>query len=122
MATQPATREYMLLLRGGASLASVTPAQAQQTIQKYMNWINQLRAKGQFKAGDPLEDGVKFLSGKGGCTVTDGPFAESKEAVGGYFLINARDLDEAVAIAKGCPIFDNNGTVEVRAIELVPGT
>ena len=51
----------------------------------------------------------------------DGPFVEGKEEVGGYLIVSAKDLNEAVALAKGCPIFENNGTVEVRPIEHIPG-
>ena len=51
-----------------------------------------------------------------GKVVSDGPFAEGKEIVGGYLIVNAADLDEAAEISKGCPIFKNNGEVEVREI------
>ena len=84
-----------------------------------MNWIEQLRRDGHFVAGEPLEETGKILSGREGNMVTDGPFTESKEAVGGYFIIRASDLAAAVELSKGCPIFRNNGTVEVRPIQRV---
>ena len=110
----------MLLLRGGVANAELSPEQMQQLIGKYMRWIERLREKDQFVAGEPLEDAGKVLSGKHGQTVTDGPFTEAKEAIGGYFILRARDFDEAVEIAKGCPIFESGGTCEVRPIQLVP--
>lgn len=114
------TETFMLLLRGGVSNKDLSPQQIQEQIQKYLDWIEGLRNSGRFIAGEPLEETGKVLSGKKGQTVTDGPFAESKEAVGGYFMIRAKDLDEAVGVSQSCPIFDNGGTVEVRAIQPVP--
>jgi hypothetical protein len=115
------SRSFMLLLRGGVSNRDLSPDQMQQQIGRYMNWIEKLRRDGHFVAGEPLDETGKVLSGKNGTTITDGPFTESKEEVGGYFIIRAQDLKHAVEISKGCPIFVNNGTVEVRAIQPVPG-
>jgi hypothetical protein len=117
--TQSAT--FMLLLRGGVSNRDLSPEQLQQQIERYLSWIEKLRRDGHFVAGEPLAETGKVLSGKNGSTMTDGPFTESKEEVGGYFIIRANDLDAAVELSKGCPIFANNGTVEVRAIQQVPG-
>ena len=112
---------FMLLLRGGLSNRDLSADQLQRQIERYMNWIEKLRRDGQFVAGEPLEETGKVLSGKNGSTVTDGPFTESKEEVGGYFIVRAKDLAAAVELSKGCPIFANNGTVEVRPIQSVPG-
>ena len=62
-----------------------------------------------------------MLAGKKGQTVTDGPFLEGKEEVGGYILLSARDLQTAVELARGCPAREQNGTVEVRAIQQMEG-
>ena len=110
---------FMLLLRGGVSNRDLSPDQLQRQIERYMNWIEQLRRDGHFVAGEPLDETGKVLSGKDGSTITDGPFTESKEEVGGYFIIRASDLEAAVELSKGCPIFRNNGTVEVRPIQTV---
>ena len=56
------------------------------------------------------------MNGAGGKNVTDGPYTEGKEVVGGYFIINAKDIDEAVAISKGCPDFELGGSVQVRQV------
>jgi hypothetical protein len=119
-ATKP-TPTFMLLLRGGVSSRDLSPEQFQRQIERYLSWIEELRRDGHFVSGEPLEETGKVLSGRNGNTVTDGPFAESKEEVGGYFLIRAGDLEAAVELSKGCPIFGNGGTVEVRPIQAVPG-
>jgi len=111
---------FMFILRGGKSDKSFSPTEYGEVIQKYLNWVQSLRTSGHYEAGEPLEEKGKTLVGKNGSVVTDGPFAESKEAVGGYFIIKARDLAEAAEIAKGCPIFDNGGNVEVRKIAPIP--
>ena len=112
----------MFLLRGGIPNEDLSPEEMQVQIEKYMNYIQSLREKGHFVAGEPLEDSGKVLSGAGGRSITDGPFTESKEEVGGYFLIKARDLAEAVELSKGCPILANGGSIEVRPIQKIPGT
>jgi hypothetical protein len=117
---EPAT--FMLLVRGGVSNRDLSPEQFQLQIERYLSWIEDLRRGGRFVAGEPLAETGKVLSGRNGNTVTDGPFAESKEEVGGYFIIRAADMEAAVELSKGCPIFHNGGSVEVRPIQPVPGT
>jgi hypothetical protein len=115
------TKTFMYLLRGGLSETTLSPEQIQKLTEKYMNYIQGLRDKGHFIAGEPLEETGKVLSGERGRKVTDGPFTESKEAVGGYFLIRAKDLSEAVELSRDCPIFANGGEIEVRPIQKIPG-
>jgi hypothetical protein len=106
--------EFLYLYRGGVRGAS--PEQMQQTMQKWMAWFKQLSEKGHItNMGHPLENAGKVVRGSKKA-VTDGPFAEAKDVVGGYTLLQARDLDQAVELSKGCPIFDGEGTVEVRPI------
>jgi hypothetical protein len=119
--TKTESATFMLLLRGGVSNRDLSAEQLQQQIERYLSWIEKLRRDGHFVAGEPLAETGKVLSGRNGSTVTDGPFTESKEEVGGYFIIRANDLEAAVELAKGCPIFANEGTVEVRPIQQVPG-
>ncbi|HZE71926.1 MAG TPA: YciI family protein [Pyrinomonadaceae bacterium] len=111
---------FMLILRGGKADRDFSPSEYGRTIQKYLDWIEGLRKKGVYEAGEPLEETGRVLSGTSGAIVTDGPFAESKETVGGYFIIKARDLVEATEIAKGCPIFESGGGLEVRQIAPIP--
>jgi hypothetical protein len=116
------TKTFLYLLRGGISERStLSPEQMQKMVEKYMNYMQGLRDKGALIAGEPLEETGKILSGERGRKVTDGPFTESKEAVGGYFLIRAQDLDEAVELSRDCPILANGGEIEVRPIQKIPG-
>lgn len=106
--------EFLYLYRGGQSDRS--PEKMQQTMQKWMAWMKELGEKGHLKnQGQPLERSGKLVKGQQK-TVTDGPFAEAKDVVGGYTLIEARDLEQAVELSKGCPIFEFDGAVEVRPI------
>jgi hypothetical protein len=81
-----------------------------------MSWLQDLATRGHVKdQGQPLEPTGKVLTGKEK-SVTDGPFAEAKDLVGGYSIILAKDLDEAAELSKGCPVFDRGGSVEVRPV------
>jgi hypothetical protein len=106
--------QFVYLYRGVESGRS--PEKIHQSIQKWMAWMKQLSDQGHIKdPGQPLELSGKLVKGKQK-TVIDGPFAETKEIVGGYTVIEARDLEEAVELSKGCPIFDGGGAVEVRPV------
>jgi hypothetical protein len=106
--------EFLYLYRGGDTGRS--PEKAQQMMQKWMTWMKELGSKGHIKdQGQPLERTGKLVQGSRK-TVTDGPFAEAKDVVGGFTLVEARDLDQAVELSKGCPIFEVEGAVEVRPV------
>ncbi len=106
--------EYVFLYRGGEAARS--PERMQQTMQKWMAWFKDLAEKGHIiDRGQPLERAGKLVKGREK-TVTDGPFAEAKDVIGGFTLIQARDLDHAAELSKGCPIFEVEGSVEVRPI------
>jgi len=106
--------EFAFLYRGGE--AGRSPEQMQQMMQKWMAWFKELGENGHIKdRGQPLERAGKLVQGKRK-TVTDGPFAEAKDLIGGFTLIEALDLDQAVELSKGCPIFEVDGAVEVRPI------
>jgi hypothetical protein len=106
--------EFVFLYRGGETGRS--PEQAQQVMQKWMAWFKELGEKGHIKdRGQPLERAGKLVNGKGK-NVTDGPFAEAKDVIGGYTLVLAQDLDEAAELSKGCPILEVGGQVEVRPV------
>ena len=106
---------FLYIFRGGMT-PTASPQQLEQQMQKWGAWIQALSKTGNFKAGDPLQSGGRVLRGKKKI-VTDGPFAEAKDLVGGYLLISANDLDDATELARGCPIFESDGTVEVRPIQ-----
>ena len=106
--------EYVFLYRGGE--AGRSPERIQQSMQKWMAWFKDMAAKGHVKnQGHPLERAGKVVKGSQK-SVVDGPFAEAKDVIGGYSLIEAKDLDEAIELSKGCPILENEGAVEVRPV------
>ena len=107
---------YMLIFRGTDWHKGLSAEQMQQVAGQWMAWFNRLTEQGKAIAGNPLEREGKIVSGKNGRVVADGPFAESKEAIGGYFLLQVKSLDEAVAIAKECPGLAYGAVVEVRPV------
>jgi hypothetical protein len=104
----------MLIFRGTDWYKGLSPEEMQQVGDKWMAWFKGLMADGRAIAGNPLEREGKIVSGKR--VVSDGPFAESKETIGGYFLLKVKTMDEAVAIAKDCPGLPYGIRVEVRAV------
>src|SRR5258707_13897524 len=109
--------DFTFLYRGRDTSAS--REQMQQTMQKWRSWFKQLGQQGHLKdIGNRLENAGKVVKGKQEA-VTDGPFAEAKDVVGGFTLIQARDLEQAVEISKGCPILELGGSVEVRPIQVL---
>ena len=109
------SQKYMLIFHGG-HYDGLSPEQTQKQMNKWFAWIDKLRSKGKYQSGEPLTPGGKILSHKNGKIVVDGPFAESKEAVAGYFVVEATNLDEAVEISKEYPDFPFGGKVEVREV------
>jgi len=116
---------YILMLHTTPTkndLSHFSPEQIQTVIGEYMAWSNKIKADGVYVGGNKLRDeGGKFLSGQNGSfRVTDGPFTEAKEVIGGYFTISASDYDEAVEISKDCPHLKYGGRIEIREIEPTP--
>ena len=111
-------KEYLFLFRGGdAQTSHQSPEKWQAHMQKWMEWMGGLQQKGQLIGAQPLTTDGKQITGNKK-TVTDGPFMEGKEMVGGYLICKADSFDGAVAIANDCPILDfDNGAVEVREIQ-----
>lgn len=107
--------EFLLLLRGGEeSTQAFSLEELQVHVNKYFVWIEELSQAGHFKGGQPLAAESRMVSQNP--VATDGPFAESKEAIQGYFLVEAADLDQAADLARGCPILEVGGSVEIRPI------
>jgi hypothetical protein len=114
--------KYLLML-GGADLdkRSSNASLAPEMYRRFGSWLNALRASGRFVDSHRLQDrtGARLTVRAG--QVVEGPFIESKEAVGGVFIVEAASLEEAVAMARECPVLAlQNGYVEVRLIEEVP--
>jgi hypothetical protein len=113
--------KYMLIL-GGADLdkRSGNAELSQAMLQQYMTWMRGLKESGRYVASYKLYDQTgKRLTLRGG-EVVDGPFVETKDAIGGVFVVEAASLDEATAIGRECPVLRlQNGYVEVRVVEQV---
>ena len=111
--------QFILLIRGGEDLsANLSPEEIQEAIERYSTWARKLRADGKLVSAEKLKDNEGYLlSTKNGQIVVDGPFAETKETIGGFFIINADTLEEAVAIAKESPGMSQGGVLELREIE-----
>jgi hypothetical protein len=108
--------QFMLLFRGNDWANAMSPEEMQSVLARWNAWYERLTADGRAEAGQPLAPEGKVVTGRKGRMVADGPFAESKEAIGGYFLLSVRDMDEAVEIARECPGLDYGATVEVRPV------
>lgn len=105
----------MLLFVGMDWQKGLSPEQMQRVSEDWMAWFKGLSEAGQAVAGHPLGFEGKSVSGKN-ARVTDGPFAEAKEAIGGYFMLDVATLDEAVEIARQCPGLPFGAKVEVRPV------
>lgn len=107
---------HLLLLHGDEWWENLGREELEKYVAQNHAWLEQLMASGKVIAGQGLARSGAIVSGKGGRNVTDGPFAESKEVVGGYLLLNVETLEEAVAIAQTCPVLAFSGKVEVRPL------
>lgn len=113
---------YLLLFRnaGHETHAHLSPKERAALAKQWNDWYDGLAAQRKVLHGQPLELGGRVVTGAGTNTrVIDGPFAESKEVVGGYFMLSVDSLDEATEIAKQCPGLAHGLTVEVRPVARV---
>jgi hypothetical protein len=107
---------FLFVYRGsGEAESKMTPDEMQQIMQKWSAWIGEAMAKGwMVNPGDALTMEGRVVDARK--VVTDGPFVESKEIVGGYSIVTADNIDAAAELAKGCPALLTGGKVEVRAL------
>ena len=95
-----------------------TPERAQRAIQAWIAWMRDLEARGHLKSpGRPLEPAGSVV--RRDRSVTDGPFAETKDIVLGFIVVEARDLAQATDLAAGCPLLAGEGSVEIRPVDRV---
>jgi len=114
--------KYMLLLHDNpGSFKGVSPDQMQKIVEKYIAWGKKLREAGIIQASDKLTDepGRVMKRKDGQVRVTDGPYSESKEVLGGYYIVEAASYDAAVDIARECPHLEYGGTIEVRQVDVM---
>jgi hypothetical protein len=116
-------KEFMFLIRTEDDhLTTLSPEEQQQHLEKVMAYMGNLMKNGKLKSAQPLEMEGTVISGTKG-KLKDGPFNESKEVIAGYFLIQAKDLSEAIQIAKENPVFEDgtSARIEVRPIKILQG-
>jgi hypothetical protein len=117
---------YMLLLHSDPSTwSSMSPEDMQKAMQKFLAWREKLRSQNILVGSNKLrDDRGKVIRGKdkNGFRVTDGPYSETKEVLGGYFTIQAASYDAAVEQCRDCPSLLYGGTIEVREVEPTPGS
>ena len=117
MSTPSDLHQHLILLQYPHDGMPPSPTELQAIMTRFATWMEGLQKQGRVAATNGLENTGKILRGPIGETViTDGPFAEGKEVVGGYVLLNPSTLDEAVAAASACPGLDNRMIVEVRPV------
>jgi len=111
--------DYIYLFRttpDARRAAMGSPELAQQSMQRWLAWLRDLETKGHVKdRGQPLENEGKVVRGSKK-VITDGPFPEVKDLVAGFMIVQARDIAQAAELAKGCPILEGDGAVEVRPV------
>ncbi|MSU47829.1 MAG: transcription initiation protein [Opitutus sp.] len=120
MSTDQKSLQYLLLFRHSQEGPDPTPEQMQEIMGRWMAWMKGMGARGEFAGANRLQETGCVLRAPGGANLTDGPFVEAKEIVGGYVLVNAPSLAAATAIARGCPGLEHGTIVEVREVLALP--
>jgi hypothetical protein len=110
--------EFMLLFRNTQLEQRLSPQEMSEAMRRLNDWLERWSMSGHIKSGQPLSYDGKIISGAKQRTVADGPFAESKEAIGGYVLVRAADFAEAMKIAHEWPMLDYDAAVEVRPVRV----
>lgn len=108
-------KEYLFAFRSAhySTPPTATPEEAAAMTQKWMDWVGGIAAQGKLASrGNRLQFGGKVV--KPNAVITDGPYTEIKEALGGFIVVKTDSLEDAAEIAKGCPILTIGGNVEVR--------
>jgi hypothetical protein len=108
--------QYLLMFSGSEWYNQLSSAEIQKVIAQSKAWFEGLAAAGKVKSGQALARDGATIYGKTGRVISDGPFAESKEAIGGYMLLEAASLEEAIAIAKENPAVRGGTTIEIRPL------
>jgi len=108
--------KYMLILKGG-DYEKFSPAEMQDIIEEFFQWTDDLKSKGTHVSSDELNEKSKHIRlEKDDLIVTDGPFPETKEVIGGYYVVMAEDEKEAIEVSQGCPHLRYNGIIELHEV------
>lgn len=113
--------QFLLLFRNTDLESRLTPPEIEDAMERLDLWLREWSDRGKIKGGQPLGMQGKVVSGAKQRTIADGPFAEAKEVVGGYVLVETGSLEEATRIAEEWPLLDYDSVVEVRPVlEMCP--
>jgi hypothetical protein len=107
---------YLLIMKGADWDQQISDNELQSVVDRTTKWFDALMKQGKVAGGNALLRRGVIISGKGGKMVTDGPFTETKEVIGGYLLLKVDTFEDAVAIAKTSPGLDHGITIEVRPV------
>ena len=112
--------KYLLLLRDADTYPDLAPEAMQAVLERYLAWTQGLAARGLLVDASKLEDrtGRVLRPGQGDVSVTDGPYLEGKEIIGGYYVVEADSWEAVVALSRECPHLEF-GSIEIRALEAV---
>jgi hypothetical protein len=119
MSQQTPTGEYLVICRGQWD-KTLSQDEIRSVTEKFYIWYDRLINEGKMRPGQRLTSEGKTVARQN--VITDGPFGESKEEIGGYWFIRADSLDEAIEIAKGDPCLDYGKLLEIRPIDPLPAT
>lgn len=111
----------LLLFDDPTEYSEMSPSQLQDLLARYMAWNQKMRGSGKVVGGHKLreEGGRNLKSEAGKVVVRDGPYAELREVIGGYFILDAADYNEAVEIASSCPHATSRGSMQLREIQVM---
>ena len=119
MTTPSPKSQFLLLLRQPNTRPHPTAEEMQEIMRRFTEWMKRLSTQGMLVSTNGLENTGKVLRGPRGASMSDGPYPESKEIVGGYVLITADSLNHALEAARDCPGLDYRMAVEVRPVKVM---
>ena len=109
-------KKYLFLFRGGLDFTKAPQEQVHQVIIKWKNWVDGLTKRGIYEGGERLTRSEATVVRGNTRQITNGPYAEGNEIVGGYICIKADNQQQAIEVCKDCPIFNFDGIVEIREV------
>lgn len=107
-------KEFMMIFRSEDRVERSTPEEMESQIKHWQDWIGSIAAQGKFVSTNAL--GMEGKIVKANNVITDGPFMEVKEMVGGYIIVKSDTIEDAIKLSEGCPTLDYGGTVEIRDV------
>ncbi len=107
-------KEFMMIFRSEERVERPTPEAMQAQVKVWQDWIGGIAAQDKFVATNALGTEAKVVRANN--MITDGPYMELKEMVGGYIIVKAKDMEEALRLSEACPTIEYGGSVEVRDV------